>query len=67
MRWIIRQWKEHIALELVHIQKTGNTGDCGNINKRALGANNSAAKIIGGVTLLLQLQTRLPEFEQEFL
>ena len=29
-------------------------------------ANNSAVKIIGRVTLLVQLQPRLPEVEQEF-
>ena len=31
-----------------------------------LTANNSAVKIIGRVTLRVQLQPRLPEFEQEF-
>ena len=31
-----------------------------------LTANNSAVKIIGRVTLLVQLQPRLPEVEQEF-
>ena len=34
--------------------------------KRVLTANNSAVKTIGRVTLLVQLQPRLPEVEQEF-
>ena len=34
--------------------------------KRILTANNSAVKIIVRVTLLVQLQPRLPEVEQEF-
>ena len=34
--------------------------------KRVLTANKSAVKIIGRVTLLIQLQLRLPEVEQEF-
>ena len=34
--------------------------------KQVLTANKSAVKIIGRVTLLIQLQLRLPEVEQEF-
>ena len=36
------------------------------MKKRVLTAKNSAVKVIGRVTLLVQLQPRLPEVEQEF-
>ena len=51
---------------MVHIRKTGETGKCANIKKQVLTANNSAVKIIGRGTLLVQLQRTLPEIEQEF-
>ena len=47
-------------------EKLGKTGIVQTYTKRVLTANNSAVKIIGRVKLLLQLQTRLPEAEQEF-
>ena len=44
----------------------GKPGIVQTYTKRVLTANNSAVKIIGRVTLLVQLQPRLPEVEQEF-
>ena len=47
-------------------QKLGKAGIVETCTKRVLTAKNSAVKIIGRVTLLVQLQPRLPEVEQEF-
>ena len=47
-------------------EKLGKPGIVQTYTKRVIKANNSAVKIIGRVTLLLQLQPRLPEVEQEF-
>ena len=47
-------------------EKLGKTGIVQTYTKRLLTSNYSAVKIIGRVTLLVQLQTRLPEVEQEF-
>ena len=47
-------------------EKLGKAGIVQTYTKRVLTANNSAVKIIGRVTLLVQLQPRLPEVEQEF-
>ena len=47
-------------------EKLGKPGIVQTYVKRVLTANNSAVKIIGRVTLLVQLQPRLPEVEQEF-
>ena len=47
-------------------EKLGNPGIVQTYTKRVLTANNSAVKTIGRVTLLVQLQPRLPEVEQEF-
>ena len=47
-------------------EKLGKPGIVQTYTKRVLTANNSAVKIIGRVTLLVQLQPRLPEGEQEF-
>ena len=47
-------------------EKLGKPGIVQTYTKRVLTANNSAVKIIGRVTLLVQLQPRLPEVEQEF-
>ena len=68
MRWIITQGKYYIAFELVHIRKTGQNGYGANLHETytVLTANNLAVKVIGRVTLLVQLQPGLPEVEQEF-
>ena len=47
-------------------EKRGKPGIVQTNTKRVLTANNSAVKIIARVTLLVQLQPRLPEVEQEF-
>ena len=47
-------------------EKLGKPGIVQTYTKRVLTANNSVVKIIGRVTLLVQLQPRLPEVEQEF-
>ena len=47
-------------------EKQGKPGIVQTYTKRVLTANNSAVKIIGRVTLLIQLQPRLPEVEYEF-
>ena len=47
-------------------EKLGKPGIVQPYAKRVLTANNSAVKIIGRVTLLVQLQPGLPEVEQEF-
>ena len=47
-------------------EKLGKPGIVQTYTKRVLTANNSAVKIIGRVTLLVQLQPILPEAEQEF-
>ena len=47
-------------------EKLGKPGIVQTYTKRVLTANNSVVKIIGRITLLVQLQPRLPEVEQEF-
>ena len=47
-------------------KKLGKPGIVQKYTKRVLTTNNSAIKIIGKVTLLVQLQPRLPEVEQDF-
>ena len=47
-------------------EKLGKPGIVQTYTKRVLTANNSAVNLIGRVTLLVQLQPRLPEVEQEF-
>ena len=47
-------------------EKLGKPGIVQTYTKRVLTTNNSAVKIIGRVTLLVQLQPRLTEVEQEF-
>ena len=47
-------------------EKLGKPGIVQTYTKRVLTANNSAVKIIGRVTLLVQLQPRISEVEQEF-
>ena len=47
-------------------EKLGKRGIVQTYTKRVLTANNSAVKIIGKVTLLVQSKQRLPEVEQEF-
>ena len=47
-------------------EKLGKPGIVQTFKKRVLTVNNSTVKIIGGVTLLVQSQPRLPEVEQEF-
>ena len=64
MLWMNRQWKLFIAFKLVHIRKPGKPGIVQ--TKRVLTAHNSAVKIIGRLTLLVQIGPRLPEVEQEF-
>ena len=52
-RWIIRRWKSNNPTRLY--------------SKRVLTAVNSAVKLIGRVTLLVQLQPRISEAEQKIL
>ena len=47
-------------------KKLGKPGIVQKYTKRVLTTNNSAVKIIGKVRLLVQLQPRLPEVEQDF-
>ena len=47
-------------------EELGKPGTLQTCMRRVLTANNSAVKIIGNVTLLVQLQPRPPEVEQEF-
>ena len=47
-------------------RKLGKPGIVQTYKKRVLTAYNSTVKIIGRVTLLVKLQPRLPEAEQEF-
>ena len=47
-------------------KKLGIPGIVQTYTKRVLTANNSVVKIIGRITLLVQMQPRLPEVEQEF-
>ena len=47
-------------------EKLDKPGNVQTYTKRVLTANNSAVKLIGRLTLLVQLQSRLPEVEQEF-
>ena len=53
-------------LSLSTYENLGKPGLVQTYTKRVLTANNSAVNIIGRVTLLVQLQPRLPEVEQEF-
>ena len=47
-------------------EELGKPGTLQTYMKQVLTANNSAEKIIGNVPLLVQLQPRPPEIEQEF-
>ena len=68
MHWINGQWKFCIIsfLSWSLYEKLVKPGIVRTYTKRVLTANNSTVKMIGRVTLLIQLEPRLPEVEQEF-